>query len=306
MAMTLGGINPGLSQLNRNNAATQKTSNILATGSKRPSASYGASEYAIAARLTSNIRATSQSIQNTQNISSMFKIAAGATDNTIKALTTIKENLINAANDTNGSVDRQSLQKNINQTIRQIDLNAQTEYNGKKLLDGTAENVTFAGIDGYENFHLGDLRSEALGLTDNEGNVTIDATDPENALAIVDRAIDIAEIAQDTTNFMQEYVSGNSLNSTQYMEDYVTEGVSLNEALDQATTQGAQLQRMEFQEANYRTMEENQTAALSNIEDADMAQQITNLRNQQTQEQLAMFATRIFNQNRANVISLLQ
>ena len=291
MAMTLGGVNPGLNQLNRNSQATQKTSQILATGSNRPSAAYGAAEYAIAARLTSNIRGTSQSIQNTQNISSMFKIAEGATQNTIQALSTIKENLINAANDTNNSVDRQALQENINQTVRQINLNAQTEYNGQRLLDGTHQDVTLAGIDGYENYHLGDLRAGALGLTDSEGNVTIDTTNPEASLAIVDRAITTAQ---------------NSLDSTQFMQDYVTEGVSLNEALDQATTQGAQLQRMEFQEANYTTMEENQTAALSNMDDADMAKQITNLRNQQTQEQLAMFATRMFNQNRANVISLLQ
>ena len=286
MAMTLGGVNPGLSQLNRNSIATQKTSQILATGSNRPSAAYGASEYAIAARLTSNIRGTSQSIQNTQNISSMFKIAAGATQNTIQALSTIKENLINAANDSNNSVDRQALQKNIDQTVRQINLNAQTEYNGKRLLDGTAEDVTLAGIDGYENYHLGDLRSEALGLTDSDGNVKINANDPEASLAIVDQAITTAQ---------------NSLDSTQFMQDYVT-----NEALDQATTQGAQLQRMEFQEANYTTMEENQTAALSNMDDADMAKQITNLRNQQTLEQTALFATRMFNQNRANVLSLLQ
>ena len=286
MAITLGGVNPGLSQLNRNSIATQKTSQILATGSNRPSAAYGASEYAIAARLTSNIRGTSQSIQNTQNISSMFKIAAGATQNTIQALSTIKENLINAANDSNNSVDRQALQKNIDQTVRQINLNAQTEYNGKRLLDGTAEDVTLAGIDGYENYHLGDLRSEALGLTDSDGNVKINANDPEASLAIVDQAITTAQ---------------NSLDSTQFMQDYVT-----NEALDQATTQGAQLQRMEFQEANYTTMEENQTAALSNMDDADMAKQITNLRNQQTLEQTALFATRMFNQNRANVLSLLQ
>ncbi|MBR1807722.1 MAG: hypothetical protein IJ774_15230 [Selenomonadaceae bacterium] len=291
MAMTLGGVNPGLSQLNRNSLATQKTSQILATGSNRPSAAYGASEYAIAARLTSNIRGTTQSIQNTQNISSMFKIAAGATNNTIQALSSIKENLINAANDTNGSVDRQALQKNIDNTVRQINLNAQTEYNGKRLLDGTAEDVTLAGIDGYENYHLGDLRSEALGLTDSDGNVTINANDPEASLAIVDQAITTAQ---------------NSLDSTQFMQDYVTEGVSLNEALDQATTQGAQLQRMEFQEANYTTMEENQLSALSNMDDADMAKQITNLRNQQTLEQTALFATRMFNQNRANILSLLQ
>ena len=291
MAMTLGGVNPGLRQLNTIGNSIQKTSQVLSTGSNRPGAAYGAAEYAIAARLTSNIRGTSQSIQNTQNISSMFKIAEGATQNTIQALSSIKENLINAANDTNNSVDRQALQENINQTVRQINLNAQTEYNGQRLLDGTHQDVTLAGIDGYENYHLGDLRAGALGLTDSEGNVTIDTTNPEASLAIVDRAITTAQ---------------NSLDSTHFMQDYVTEGVSLNEALDQATTQGAQLQRMEFQEANYTTMEENQTAALSNMDDADMAKQITNLRNQQTQEQLAMFATRMFNQNRANVISLLQ
>ena len=292
MATTFGGVNPGLSQLNRIGIANQKTSQILATGSNRPSASMGSAEYAIAARLNSNIRGTSQSIQNTQNLSSMIRVAEGATNNTIQALTTIKENLINAANDTNGSVDRQSLQKNINQTIRQIDLNAQTEYNGKRLLDGSqGSNITLAGIDGYENFQLGNLRAGALGLTDSEGNVTIDATDPENSLATIDRAIKTAQ---------------NTLDSTQFMQDYITEGFSLNEALDQATTQGAQLQRLEFQEANYRTMEENQLGALSNMDDADMAKQITNFRNQQTQEQLAMFATRMFNQNRANVLSLLQ
>ena len=128
-------------------------------------------------------------------------------------------------------------------------------------------------------------------MTDSEGNVKINANDPEASLAIVDQAITTAQ---------------NSLDSTQFMQDYVTEGVSLNEALDQATTQGAQLQRMEYQQANYTTMEENQLSALSNMDDADMAKQITNLRNQQTLEQTAMFATRMFNQNRANVLSLLQ
>ena len=291
MAMTLGGVNPGLNQLNKIGIANQKTSHVLATGSNRPSALMGASEYAIAARLNSNIRATSQSVQNTQNMSSMIKVAEGATNNTIKALTTIKENLINAANDTNGSVDRQTLQKNINQMVRQIDSNAYVEYNGKRMLDGSLNSLTRAGIDGYENIQLGDLRASALGLTDQEGNVTIDASNQQSiqdSLRVVGGALDFV---QGLDNDLQASLDG---------------GFSLEEALDQATTQGAQLQRLEYQEANYTTMEENQLSALSNMDDADMAKQITNFRNQQTQEQLAMFATRIFNQNRANVISLLQ
>ena len=266
----------------------------IATGSMRPTAAMGASEYAITARLTANIRGTTQSIQNTQNMSAMIRVAAGATQNTVGVLATIKEHILSAVNDSNGTLDRRAVQNEINQLVSQVNENAAAEYNGMRVIDGSQNNLTVAGIDGYENFSLGNLRADALGLTDAQGNVTIDVSTPEsaqNALAVVDNAVTVA---------------GNTLNSTQFMEDYVTEGVSLNEALDEATTQGAQLQRLEYQEANYVTMEENQIAAQSNIDDADIAQQITNLRNEQTQQQLALFAANMFNQNRANILNMLQ
>ena len=291
---TLNGINPYVNQINRINSASQVTMQRIASGSNRPSAGLGASEYAINARLTSNIGATRQSIQNTQNISAMIKTAAGATGNTINALTSIKSQLVNAANDTNNSLDRRAIQENITQLVRQIDENAFVEYNGQRVLDGSRESLTLAGIDGYENFQLGNLRSQALGLTDTQGNVTIDASTVEsatNSLAVVDDALNVA---------------GGSLNSLQFMEDYISEGVSLDRALDEATTQGAQLQRLEFQEANYTTMEENQLAAQSASDDADIAREITNLRSQQVQQQLALFATTMFNQNRASILNLLQ
>ncbi|MBQ7454691.1 MAG: hypothetical protein IJS69_06560 [Selenomonadaceae bacterium] len=285
MAMTINGSNPYVNTYNRINNSTQRTSQILSTGSMRPSAAYGASEYAITARLDSNIRGTTQSIQNTQNISAMIRTAAGATSNTVSALTAIKEHLINAANDSNGSLDRAAIQENVNQLIRQIDENAYVDYNGKQLLNGSQNTLTLSGIDGYENFTLGDIRSEALGLTDAQGNIQIDVSTvaaAQSSLDIVDRAI----------------TSANSTNTTTQS--------ALDIALDEATTQGAQLQRLEYQEANYTTMEENMLAAQSSIDDADMAKQITNLRNQQTQEQLALFATRMFNQNRANILGMLQ
>lgn len=296
MAMTIGGANPYVNTLNRVNNSATRTQQTIATGSMHPSAAYGASEYAITARLDSNIRGTSQSIQNTQNLSAMVKTAEGATRNTVDALTTIKNHLINAANDSNGTLDRTALQENITQLIAQINENAYVEYNGKRLIDGSQGSLTLAGIDGYENFQLGDLRSQALGLTDAQGNVTIDTSTVESAnssLAIVDKALTVA---------------GNTLNSTQLAQNFVdpNSGVSFERALDEATTQGAQLQRMEYQQANYTTMEENMLAAQSTIDDADMAKQIAQLRSEQTQEQLATFATRMFNQNQANVLSLLR
>ena len=291
MAVTIGGNNPYISTYNKINRATQATTQKIATGSNYPSAAYGASEYAASVRLTSNIGATSQSYQNTQNMSSMLKVAEGATSNTIKGLTTIKEHLINAANDSNGSLDRQAIQKEINQLVAQINSNAYVEYNGKRLLDGSQQSLTVAGIDGYREVKVGDIRSQALGLTDEQGNVKIDATTVEGAQLALKTVSGALKFVEDINGEMYTTIEG---------------GYSLDEALDEATTQGAQLQRLEFQAANYATMEENQLAALSNMSDADIAKQIMNLRNDQTMEQLALFAVRMFNQNRASALNILQ
>ena len=287
--MTVGGVNNSISAYKRIVAISQNTLQKIASGSNYPSASMGASEYAISVRLDSNARGTAQSVRNTQNISSAIKISAGATDNTLKGLQAIREQLVNAANDTNGTLDRQALQKSINQSIAQIDANARVQYNGMNLLDGSRNGLVLAGIDGYENFNTGDLRAKTLGLTDSRGNVTIDASTPEaanNSLKIVDNALKSV---------------GNVAESLQFMSDYVGEGI----ALDEATTQGAQLQRLEFQQANYETMEINQLQALSNIGDTDIAKQTTDLQSEQLQQQMALFATMMFNQNSARILALL-
>lgn len=293
MAMTVGGINPYVGTYNGINHSSQVTAQRMATGSDYPTAAQGASEYAIGARQTSDIGATEQSIQNTQNISAMVKTAEGATGNTIDALSTLKVYLLNAANDTNGSLDRQALQKQINQIVAQIDANAYVRYNDMSLLDGSRDAFALSGVDGLTNFQTGDLRAQTLGLTDNDGNVTIDVSTVGAAnasLQIVDSALTKTGAILDTMHFMQEYV---------------IEGLAFDVALDEATTQGAQLQRLDFQQANYVTMEENQIAAQSNSNDADIAAQVVHFKSQQTQEQLAMFAMNVFNHNRANVLNLL-
>ncbi|MBR2774658.1 MAG: hypothetical protein IKD73_06690 [Selenomonadaceae bacterium] len=296
MAMTVGGVNSYVSNYNRITSTTQKTIQSISTGQKFPTAAAGASEYSIAARLTSNIGATSQSIRNTQNIGSAIKISERAINNTIQGLTIIRERLVHAANDSNETIDRQAMQKEINQLISQIDANAYVEYNGKTLLDGSQNDLMLAGIDGYENFQAGDLRASTLGLTDDKGNVTLDVSTREsaaNSLKIVDRASTVA---------------GDILDSMHVLGDYVVDGFTvdtLNPALDEATTQGAQLQRLEFQEANYMTMEENQLGALSTISDADIARQVVEMHTQQTLEQFAIFGMKMFNQNRASIQSLL-
>ena len=292
MAMTLGGVNPYVSAYNGIDRSSQLTAQKITTATNHPTAAQGASEYAIGARLASNIGATSQSVQNTQNFSAMLKTAEGATGNTINALTTLKQHLIGAANDTNGSLDRAALQKEINQIVAQIDSNAYVQYNGRNLLDGSRNSLALSGIDGLEGFKVGDLRAQILGLTDKDGNVTIDVSTVDAANA----SLKIVDSASTKT--------GEILDSLHFMQDYVMDGFTFETALDEATTQGAQLQRLEYQQANYTTMEENQLAAQANS-DADIAKQVAELKSRQTQEQLALFAANVFNHNRANVLNLL-
>ena len=293
MAITMGGVGylRSLNNYNRIHYSTQNTIQKIASGSNYSSASAGASEYANVARLISNIGATTQSAQNAQNISSAIKIAEGATQNSIKGLTKINQYIIDAANDTNGSLDRQALQKNINQQIAQLDSNAYVQFNDMNLLDGSRDDLLLASINGYSRLQLGDIRTQTLGLTDAQGNVTIDVTTPEgiqNSLKVVSGAL--------------EHVEG--VNGDMYAS--LKGGLALNAYLDKITTQGAQLQGIEAKQKNLVIQEENQEDALSTINGVNIAEQGLNLHSGQILEQFAIFGTRMFIKMHMNdVLSLL-
>lgn len=291
MAGILGGVNQANHLLNQATRATQKTSQIISSGSNFPSASYNSSAYSIVQRMGSHLGATAQSVQNTQNASAMIKTAAGATENTVSALTSIRQMLINAANGTNADSDRAALQQNINQIVQQIDDNARVEYNGMNLLDGSRNGVMVAGVSGYENVSLGNMSAQALGLTDNQGNVTIDVSNDDSiqsALETVSGALDFAKGVNDN---LQATLQGGDI---------------LEYSLDEATTQGAYLQRLEYQADNYTTMEENTQAAASNIGDADIARHITQLNLQRIQQQVSVEVSKIFNHSQTSVLDMLR
>jgi flagellin len=260
MFMSLSGINSSLNQLNRAQSLQSQSIQRIATGSKRPSAAYGASDYAIARKMQYNIGGVSQSNANTQTANSMLNVASGAVSNTISSLSSLKETLISAANGTNGTTDIAALQETVNQTLSQINTNAQATYNGQTLLDGS-QTVTVAGADGYENVSLGDMSTAGLGLTDSQGNSNINLQAANGSPSGLSQAIDTVDAA-------------------------------LNKALDQATSIGAAQQGMEYQSANYTTMEENLQSSLSVNDDADIAAESVNNASANTQSQMALFAVK--------------
>ncbi|MBO5589569.1 MAG: bacitracin resistance protein BacA [Anaerovibrio sp.] len=247
-------INSSLNDLNRAQSSQAESIKRIATGTKYYSPANGASEYAIVQRIYNNIGSVTQSNSNTQTTNAMLNVAAGAVSNTINSLSSLKQTLISAANGTNSNSDVAALQESVNQTLSQIDSNAQITYNGQSLLDGS-QSIQVASDNGYETINLGDMSTAGLGLTDSEGNSNITLGD----LSDLGTAIDTVDSA-------------------------------LNTALDQATTIGAAQKGLEYQSANYTTMEENLYEAVSTIDDTDIAAESVNNASANAQSQVALWA----------------
>ena len=126
-----------LNTLNRNSSALSKSLTKVSSGMRINGAADDASGYAISERMRVQIRSLDQDNRNTQNGNSMMKVAEGAVSSTVEILKTLKEKVINAANDTNTDEDRATIQKELDQSIDQINDNANVTYNGKYLVDGS-------------------------------------------------------------------------------------------------------------------------------------------------------------------------
>ncbi len=143
-----------LNTLNKNSSALAKSLEKVSSGMKINGAADDASGYAISERMRVQIRGLDQANANTQNGNAMMKVAEGAVSSTVDILKTLKEKVINAANDTNTDSDRQTIQKELDQSIDQIDDNANITYNGKYLVDGSHNNQTTATTTALTNESL--------------------------------------------------------------------------------------------------------------------------------------------------------
>ena len=127
-----------LGELNKNSDKLRKSLEKVSSGQKINSAKDDASNYVISEKMREQVRSLSQDNQNVQNGSSLFKIADGGINSIVEELRNLKELAVNAANDTNTDIDRQTIQKEFRQKYANInDIATTTNYNGKTLLDGT-------------------------------------------------------------------------------------------------------------------------------------------------------------------------
>jgi flagellin len=162
--------------------ALEKSMERLASGKRINSASDDAAGLAIASRLTSELKGTNQAIRNAGDAQSLIDTAEGAHGEISNMLQRMRELAVQAANDTNSTSDRASIQSEIDALVTEIDRIAQTSSWGtEKLLNGTAGSTlaTSTSDKSSFNFQVGSsgaganvitteisaMTSAALGLT---------------------------------------------------------------------------------------------------------------------------------------------
>ncbi|MBE6099281.1 MAG: flagellin [Anaerovibrio sp.] len=170
-----------LNTLNKNTNALKKSLEKVSSGMKINSAADDASGYAISERMRVQIRSLDQANQNAQNGGSMMKVAEGAVSSTVEILKTLKEKAVSAANDTNTDSDRATIQKELDQSIDQINDNANVTFNGQYLVDGSHNKKVTQTTTHLTNQSLSTTTATNTALTDlkarNGDSLNIHSTD---------------------------------------------------------------------------------------------------------------------------------
>lgn len=147
--------------LNRTQEQNQTALQRLSSGLRINSAKDDAAGMAISTRFTSQIKGLNQAVRNAGDGIALAQTAEGALGSMTDNLQRIKELAVQSANASNSEIDREKLQKEVSALIAEISRTAdETNFNGRKLLDGTFKNALFqVGANAGETI---DITIEAL------------------------------------------------------------------------------------------------------------------------------------------------
>ncbi len=143
-------------QLSINNTSSQKSLEKLSSGLRVNRAGDDAAGLAISEKMRGQIRGLDQATRNSQDAISLIQTAEGALNETHSILQRMRELAVQGASDTNTGADRLQIGKELTQLKGEIDrIKDQTEFNTKKLLNGSAASLTFQiGANSGQNITL--------------------------------------------------------------------------------------------------------------------------------------------------------
>ncbi|HWQ71630.1 MAG TPA: flagellin [Desulfitobacteriaceae bacterium] len=132
-----------LRQMGINEKNTSVSLEKLSSGLRINRAGDDAAGLAISEKMRAQIRGLDQASRNAQDSISLIQTAEGALNESHSILQRMRELAVQSSNDTNTDADRTELQNETKQLITELDrIGNTTEFNTKKLLDGSALGVT--------------------------------------------------------------------------------------------------------------------------------------------------------------------
>jgi flagellin len=248
----------------------------LSTGKRINSASDDAAGVAIASRLTSEIKGINQSIRNAMDGQAMIDTAEGALDEVVNLLQRMRELAVQAANDTNSTVDRTNLDLEFDAASAEITrIEASTTWAGQKLLDGSG------GTSGAFSFLVG------TGASGTAATDTVTHTFADLSTLITAGGTGITDNANADAEILLLDTSIAAVNS-------------------ERAKAGSFSNRLDSTVSNLTNISNNLAAGRGRIEDADFAAETTSLAKSQILQQASTAMLAQANASKQNVLSLLQ
>jgi len=281
-------------QRNLNKTQTSLATSIgrLSSGMRINSASDDAAGLGISQKLSANIRSMAQAQRNANDGISMSQVAEGSMNDMQGIVTRMRELSVQASNATLGHTERGYIQTEFMQLASEIDrISAVTDFNGQKLLDGSASvGLTFQiGIQNTTNDRIAlsitRLNTATLGSTVAVASVTGVSPAVAATPLIKNACLSTATLAQTAIGTFDKAI----------------------QQLSQARAKvGATQNRMTVTVSNLSMTQQNLTAANSRIMDVDVASESSSLTKSQILSQAGLAVLAQANSLPQSALKLLQ
>lgn len=277
-----------LNRLSSNNSASQKNMEKLSSGLRINRAGDDAAGLAISEKMRGQIRGLEMASKNSQDGISLIQTAEGALTETHSILQRVRELVVQAGNTgTQDGTDLQAIQDEISSLVEEIGggsgangISDRTEFNGKKLLDGTFSSTGTNKL----TFQIGANGGQQLSVNiESMAATAIGAVDGGGAL-VAGQAVSNINVKNFATTAAD--AAGGFNEQLKIVDD------AINTVSTQRSKLGAVQNRLEHTINNLSASGENLTAAESRIRDVDMAKEMSeftknNILSQASQAMLA-------------------
>lgn len=209
----LSRINTNIGALNALKALRDANSNLavhqlrLSTGKRINQAGDDPAGLVFAKTLESRTRGLMVARDNIGDVGNLVSTAEGGMQSINEILLTMKEKVLQAANDTLGANERSAVESQLDELANEIDdIVDTTQWGGQKLLDGTFTGKQFqVGQDSADTLSFGISQAvNAAGLSVEDADLAVDTSaNASTALAAVNAAIDTVNASLQTLGSTQ-------------------------------------------------------------------------------------------------------